>query len=111
MIVSSLFTFGIFLLGGACGALLAHRKWIALARTIRGQLAETFVSVACENSRPTELGRGFRNLDGTIDLAALNAIVEQKQFEIARLSAEVESLRTLIPLLNSHVKAAPSYAA
>lgn len=112
MAASTLFACGTFLLGGACGASLAHRKWIALARTIRGQMAQTLVRVPPENSRLAEPESAFRDSEGAIDLidlAAITTLIEQQDFEITRLSAENQVLRTLIPLLNNHSEVARSY--
>jgi len=111
MIASTVLACGTFLLGGACGALLAHRRWVALATTIRGQMAQILVRTQPENSEPMGYEPGFRHSDGIIDLAMITNIVEQKKLEITRLSAEIESLRTLIPLLNNHSEVARSNAA
>lgn len=97
MIATTLFACGAFLLGGACGASLAHRRWIALARAIRGQMAGTFVT-GYENSRLTESECALSNFECRIDLAEITTIIKQKDLEIARLRAEIEALQILIPL-------------
>jgi hypothetical protein len=111
MAASTLFACGTFILGGACGASLAHWRWIAASRTIRGQMAETLVSIPSENSGLPEPERTSRNSDRTIDLGAITTLIEQQDLEIIRLSAEIEALRTLIPLLQNHSEVARSYTA
>jgi hypothetical protein len=89
MIISIPLALGIFLLGGASGASLAHLGWIAAARRIREQMTEQLGTALYAKRRLAEPNRGYKT-DGTTDSAAIRTGIEQKELEIAQTRAEID---------------------